>query len=70
MTIVRNCSLRNSRPWLSCAVQRRSISRRERVGVARAEVDLDPAADQVVVEDRLRIERAPQHDVAHRRADG
>ena len=65
MTIVRNCSLRNSRPWLSWAVQRRSISP-ERDRRLRAEVDLDAAADQMMVEDRLGIERAAQHDVAHR----
>src|SRR4029079_8238345 len=39
---------------------------RDRVGVAGAEVDLDAAADHVVVEDRLGIERAAQHNIAHR----
>ena len=39
---------------------------RDRIGVAGAEVDLNRAPDHMVVEDRLGIERAAKHDVAHR----
>ncbi len=52
MTIVRNCSLRNRRPSVELRASSggRSRPRTDR-RTARAEVDLDAAADQVMIED-------------------